>query len=171
MQNIKRVLKNNILQITLETSEPQQGVVLLNELIAQFEEKTEEQYEQSIESLNKDLRNTEGELQEINKRIKQTQNLLNNPNISDVQQSELLNTLSRFTEQKNKLSDKKSQTEKKIDSMESMQVLEKPKATSSVRAEIKYCCGATYLVVSVFGVFIVDYFRESRQLTNKDCRF
>jgi len=146
-------------------------VVLLNELIAQFEEKTEEQYEQSIESLNKDLRNTEGELQEINKRIKQTQNLLNNPNISDVQQSELLNTLSRFTEQKNKLSDKKSQTEKKIDSMESMQVLEKPKATSSpVRPNKKLnivLAGALGLMAGVFAAFTVDYFRENPLSFNK----
>ncbi|MFW0967665.1 MAG: Wzz/FepE/Etk N-terminal domain-containing protein, partial [Thermacetogeniaceae bacterium] len=98
--NIAPVENTNILQFTLETSEPQRGVVLLNKLIAQFEEKTKEQYERSIELLNKDLQNTDGELQEINKSIAHTREILENTSASQLQQAGLLDTLSRFLEQR-----------------------------------------------------------------------
>jgi len=169
--NIAPVENTNILQFTLETSEPQRGVVLLNKLIAQFEEKTKEQYERSIELLNKDLQNTDGELQEINKSIAHTREILENTSASQLQQAGLLDTLSRFLEQRDKLSERKLKTEQKLNSIEGMEVLERPEAASSPMRPNKklniVVAGTLGLVVSVFGVFIVDYFRRNPMTINK----
>ncbi len=169
--DITTVENTNILQFTLETSEPQRGVVLLNKLIAQFEEKTKEQYERSIELLNNDLQNTEVELRKINKNIDQTRELLENTSASQLQQTGLLDTLSRFLGQRNKLSERKLQNEQKLNNIEGMEVLERPEATSSpIRPNKKLnivVAGTLGLVVSVFGVFIVDYFRRNPMTINK----
>lgn len=169
--NIAPVENTNILQFTLETSEPQRGVVLLNKLIAQFEEKTKEQYERSIELLNKDLQNTDGELQEINKSIAHTREILENTSASQLQQAGLLDTLSRFLEQRDKLSERKLKTEQKLNSIEGMEVLERPEAASSpVRPNKKLniiLAGMLGLMVGVFGVFIVDYFRRNPLMFSK----
>ncbi|MDR9755368.1 MAG: Wzz/FepE/Etk N-terminal domain-containing protein [Thermoanaerobacterales bacterium] len=162
--NIAPVENTNILQFTLETSEPQRGVVLLNKLIAQFEEKTKEQYERSIELLNKDLQNTDGELQEINKSIAHTREILENTSASQLQQAGLLDTLSRFLEQRDKLSERKLKTEQKLNSIEGMEVLERPEAASSPMRPNKklniVVAGMLGLMVGVFMAFIVDYFRR-----------
>lgn len=162
--NIAPVENTNILQFTLETSEPQRGVVLLNKLIAQFEEKTKEQYERSIELLNKDLQNTDGELQEINKSIAHTREILENTSASQLQQAGLLDTLSRFLEQRDKLSERKLKTEQKLNSIEGMEVLERPEAASSPMRPNKklniMLAGILGLMVGVFGAFTVDYFRR-----------
>lgn len=169
--NIAPVENTNILQFTLETSEPQRGVVLLNKLIAQFEEKTKEQYERSIELLNKDLQNTDGELQEINKSIAHTREILENTSASQLQQAGLLDTLSRFLEQRDKLSERKLKAEQKLNSIEGMEVLERPEAASSpVRPNKKLniiLAGMLGLMVGVFGVFIVDYFRRNPLMFSK----
>jgi len=163
--DITPVENTNILQFTFETSEPQRGVDLLNKLIAHFEDKTEEQYEQSIEILNNDLQSTEGELQEINKSIAHTRKLLENTSASQLQQTGLLDILSRFLEQRDKLSERKLETEQKLNNIEKMEVLEKPEATSSpVRPNKKLnivVAGMLGLMVGVFGAFIVDYFRRN----------
>jgi len=163
--NIAPVENTNILQFTLETSEPQRGVVLLNKLIAQFEEKTKEQYERSIELLNKDLQNTDGELQEINKSIAHTREILENTSASQLQQAGLLDTLSRFLEQRDKLSERKLKTEQKLNSIEGMEVLERPEAASSPMRPNKklniVVAGMLGLMIGVFGAFIVDYFRRN----------
>lgn len=163
--NIAPVENTNILQFTLETSEPQRGVVLLNKLIAQFEEKTKEQYERSIELLNKDLQNTDGELQEINKSIAHTREILENTSASQLQQAGLLDTLSRFLEQRDKLSERKLKTEQKLNSIEGMEVLERPEAASSPMRPNKklniMLAGILGLMVGVFGAFTVDYFRRN----------
>jgi|LSQX01.1.fsa_nt_gb uncharacterized protein involved in exopolysaccharide biosynthesis len=169
--DITPIENTNILQLTLETSEPQQGVVLLNELIAQFEEKTEEQYERSIDLLNNDLQNTERELQEINKSIAQTRELLekiSNAELSStsaIYQAGLLDTLSRFLGQRNKLSERKLQNEQKLNSIEEMEVLQKPEATPSpVRPNKKMnivAAGMFGLIVGVLMAFIVDYFSRN----------
>ena len=162
--DITPVENTNILQFTLETSEPQRGVVLLNKLIAQFEEKTKEQYERSIELLNKDLQNTDGELQEINKSIAHTREILENTSASQLQQAGLLDTLSRFLEQRDKLSERKLKTEQKLNSIEGMEVLERPEAASSPMRPNKklniVVAGMLGLMVGVFMAFIVDYFRR-----------
>ena len=163
--NIAPVENTNILQFTLETSEPQRGVVLLNKLIAQFEEKTKEQYERSIELLNKDLQNTDGELQEINKSIAHTREILENTSASQLQQAGLLDTLSRFLEQRDKLSERKLKTEQKLNSIEGMEVLERPEAASSPMRPNKklniVVAGMLGLMVGVFGAFVVDYFKRN----------
>jgi len=163
--DITTVENTNILQFTLETSEPHQGAVLLSKLIAQFEEKTKEQYERSIELLNNDLQNTEVELRKINKNIDQTRELLENTSASQLQQTGLLDTLSRFLEQRDKLSERKLETEQKLNSIEEMEVLEKPDATTSpVRPNKKMnivVTGMFGLIVGVFMAFIVDYFRRN----------
>jgi len=162
--NITPVEKTNILQITLETSDPEQGEVLLNKLITQLEEKTEEQYEKSIELLNKDLQNTDRELQEINKSIAHTREILENTSASQLQQAGLLDTLSRFLEQRDKLSERKLKTEQKLNSIEGMEVLERPEAASSPMRPNKklniVVAGMLGLMVGVFMAFIVDYFRR-----------
>jgi len=162
--NIAPVENTNILQFTLETSEPQRGMVLLNKLIAQFEEKTKEQYERSIELLNQDLQNTDGELQEINKSIAHTREILENTSASQLQQAGLLDTLSRFLEQRDKLSERKLKTEQKLNSIEGMEVLERPEAASSPMRPNKklniVVAGMLGLMVGVFMAFIVDYFRR-----------
>ena len=169
--DITTVENTNILQFTLETSEPQRGVVLLNKLIAQFEEKTKEQYERSIELLNNDLQNTEVELRKINKNIDQTRELLENTSASQLQQTGLLDTLSRFLGQRDKLSERKLKTEQKLNNIEAMEVLERPEAASSPMRPNKklniVVAGTLGLVVSVFGVFIVDYFRRNPMTINK----
>ncbi len=169
--NIAPVENTNILQFTLETSEPQRGVVLLNKLIAQFEEKTKEQYERSIELLNKDLQNTDGELQEINKSIAHTREILENTSASQLQQAGLLDTLSRFLEQRDKLSERKLKTEQKLNSIEGMEVLERPEAASSPMRPNKklniVVAGMLGLMVGVFMAFIVDYFRRKPIAINK----
>ena len=175
--DITPIENTNILQLTLETSEPQQGVVLLNELIAQFEEKTEEQYERSIDLLNNDLQNTERELQEINKSIAQTRELLekiSNAELSStsaIYQAGLLDTLSRFLGQRNKLSERKLQNEQKLNNIEGMEVLERPEATSSPMRPNKklniVVAGMLGLMVGVFMAFIVDYFRRKPIAINK----
>jgi len=169
--NIAPVENTNILQFTLETSEPQRGVVLLNKLIAQFEEKTKEQYERSIELLNKDLQNTDGELQEINKSIAHTREILENTSASQLQQAGLLDTLSRFLEQRDKLSERKLKTEQKLNSIEGMEVLERPEAASSPMRPNKklniVVAGMLGLMVGVFMAFIVDYFRRKPLIFNK----
>ena len=96
---------------------------------------------------------------------------------NDPEQGEsLLNKLiSHFdktiTEQINMLSESGSLSEKKINSMESMQVLEKPKATSSpVHPNKKLniaVAGVLGLMVGVFGAFTVDYFRMNPLSFNK----
>ena len=163
--NIAPVENTNILQFTLETSEPQRGVVLLNKLIAQFEEKTKEQYERSIELLNKDLQNTDGELQEINKSIAHTREILENTSASQLQQAGLLDTLSRFLEQRDKLSERKLKTEQKLNSIEGMEVLERPEAASSPMRPNKklniVLAGILGLMAGIFMAFIVDYFRRN----------
>jgi len=169
--NITPVEKTNILQITLETSEPQQGVVLLNKLITQFEEKTEEQYERARELLDKDLQNAKKELQEINKSITQTRDLLekiSNDELSStsaIYQAGLLDTLSRFLEQRDKLSERKLQTEQRLNSIEEMEVLEKPEVLPTpVRPNKKLnivMASMLGLMIGVFGAFIVDYFRRN----------
>ena len=163
--DITPIENTNILQLTLETSEPQQGVVLLNELIAQFEEKTEEQYERSIDLLNNDLQNTERELQEINKNIDRTRKILENTSASQLQQAGLLDTLYRFLEQRDKLAEKKLKTEQKLNSIEEMEVLQKPEATPSpVRPNKKMnivAAGMFGLIVGVLMAFIVDYFSRN----------
>ena len=169
--NIAPVENTNILQFTLETSEPQRGVVLLNKLIAQFEEKTKEQYERSIELLNKDLQNTDGELQEINKSIAHTREILENTSASQLQQAGLLDTLSRFLEQRDKLSERKLKTEQKLNSIEGMEVLKRPEAASSPMRPNKklniVVAGMLGLMVGVFMAFIVDYFRRKPIAINK----
>jgi uncharacterized protein involved in exopolysaccharide biosynthesis len=169
--NIAPVENTNILQFTLETSEPQRGVVLLNKLIAQFEEKTKEQYERSIELLNKDLQNTDGELQEINKSIAHTREILENTSASQLQQAGLLDTLSRFLEQRDKLSERKLKTEQKLNSIEGMEVLERPEAASSPMRPNKklniVVAGMLGLMVGVFMAFIVDYFRRNPLMFSK----
>jgi uncharacterized protein involved in exopolysaccharide biosynthesis len=129
--SVTPVENTDILDINLDTSDPQQGEALLNELVTLFDERTEEQYERSIELINDDLQLTEAELQEINQRIEQTQALLDNTGISEIQKSELLNTLSRFLQQRDKLLEKKLQSKQKLNTIESMQVIEKPVASSS----------------------------------------
>lgn len=169
--DITPIENTNILQLTLETSEPQQGVVLLNELIAQFEEKTKEQYERSIELLNKDLQNTDGELQEINKSIAHTREILENTSASQLQQAGLLDTLSRFLEQRDKLSERKLKTEQKLNSIEGMEVLERPEAASSPMRPNKklniVVAGMLGLMVGVFMAFTVDYFRRNPLMFSK----
>jgi len=169
--DITPIENTNILQLTLETSEPQQGVVLLNELIAQFEEKTEEQYERSIDLLNNDLQNTERELQEINKSIAQTRELLekiSNAELSStsaIYQAGLLDTLSRFLGQRDKLSERKLQNEQKLNNIEGMEVLERPEAASSPMRPNKklniVLAGILGLMAGIFMAFIVDYFRRN----------
>lgn len=169
--NITPVEKTNILQITLETSDPEQGEVLLNKLITQLEEKTEEQYEKSIELLNKDLQNTDGELQEINKSIAQTRELLekiSNAELSStsaIYQAGLLDTLSRFLGQRDKLSERKLQNEQKLNNIEGMEVLERPEAASSPMRPNKklniVLAGILGLMAGIFMAFIVDYFRRN----------
>ena len=169
--NITPVEKTNILQITLETSDPEQGEVLLNKLITQLEEKTEEQYEKSIELLNKDLQNTDRELQEINKSIAHTWEILDNTSASQLEQAGLLDTLSRFLEQRDKLSERKLKTEQKLNSIEGMEVLKRPEAASSpMRPNRKLnivVAGMLGLMVGVFMAFIVDYFRRKPIAINK----
>ena len=163
--DITPIENTNILQLTLETSEPQQGVVLLNELIAQFEEKEKERYERSIELLSNDLQNTEEELQEINKNIDRTRKILENTSASQLQQAGLLDTLYRFLEQRDKLAEKKLKTEQKLNSIEEMEVLQKPEATPSpVRPNKKMnivAAGMFGLIVGVLMAFIVDYFSRN----------
>lgn len=169
--NITPVENTNILQISLETSEPEQGEELLNKLIAQFNERTDEQYERSIELINDDLQRTEIELQEINKSIDQTRELLENTSVSQIQQAGLLDTLSRFLEQRDKLLDKKLESEQKLNSIEGMEVLEKPETSSSpVRPNKKLniaVAGVLGLMVGVFGAFTVDYFRRNPLVLSK----
>jgi uncharacterized protein involved in exopolysaccharide biosynthesis len=169
--DITPVENTNILQITLETSEPQQGVILLNKLIALFEEKTKEQYERTIELLDNDLQNTEGELQELNKNIAQTRELLNKisdteqSSISELNQAGLLDTLSRFLEHRDKLSERKLKTEQKLNNIEDMEVLERPEAASSPMRPNKklniVLAGILGLMAGIFMAFIVDYFRRN----------
>ncbi len=163
--DITPVENTNILQFTFETSEPQRGVDLLNKLIAHFEDKTEEQYEQSIEILNNDLQSTEGELQEINKSIAHTRKLLENTSASQLQQTGLLDILSRFLEHRDKLSERKLKTEQKLNNIEDMEVLERPEAASSPMRPNKklniVLAGILGLMAGIFMAFIVDYFRRN----------
>jgi uncharacterized protein involved in exopolysaccharide biosynthesis len=163
--NVTLIEKTNILQITLETSESQQGEVLLNELIAHFNERTDDQYERSIELLNDAFQRTEGELQDIEKNIDQARELLENTSTSQIQQARLLDTLSRFLEQRDKLLEKKLQSKQKLIRIEHMEVLEKPKAPSSpVRPRKKLnitVAGILGLMVGGFAAFTVDYFKRN----------
>jgi uncharacterized protein involved in exopolysaccharide biosynthesis len=168
---ITPVSKTNILEITLEASDPEQGELFLNKLIGLFDETRDECCESSLGPINEDIEHIEGELQEINQRIEQTQGLLDNTGISEIQQSELLNTLSRFTEQKNELTAKKSQSEQILNSIESVQVLEKPAASSVPVSPNKklniVVAGVLGLMLGVFAAFIADYFRHNPLKLNK----
>jgi uncharacterized protein involved in exopolysaccharide biosynthesis len=161
------------LNITLDTSDPQQGEALLNELIDLFDEKTGEQYERSIELIDDNLKLTETELKEIEQNIEQTRELLENTeasSVSEVQQAGLLDTLSRFLQQRDKLLEKKLQCEQKLNTIESMQVLEEPAASSSPVSPNKklniVVAGVLGLMVGVFGAFTVDYFRRNPLMLN-----
>jgi uncharacterized protein involved in exopolysaccharide biosynthesis len=169
--SVTPVESTDILNITLESSNPQQGEALLNELINLFDERTEEQYERSIELINDDLQLTVAELQEIYQRIEQTQGLLDGTGISEMQQSELLNTLSRFFQQRDKLLEKKLQSKQKLNTIESMQVLEKPAASSVPVSPNKklniVVAGVLGLMVGVFAAFIADYFKHNPLKLNK----
>jgi uncharacterized protein involved in exopolysaccharide biosynthesis len=168
--SVTPVENTDILDINLDTSDPQQGEALLNELVTLFDERTEEQYERSIELINDDLQLTEAELQEINQRIEQTQALLDNTGISEIQKSELLNTLSRFLQQRDKLLEKKLQSKQKLNTIESMQVIEKPVASSSPVSPNKKLnitlSGVLGLMVGVFVALTVDYFRRNPLMLN-----
>jgi capsular polysaccharide biosynthesis protein len=170
--SVTPVESTDILNITLESSNPQQGEALLNELINLFDERTEEQYECSIELINDDLQLTVAELQEIYQRIEQTQGLLDGTGISEMQQSELLNTLSRFFQQRDKLLEKKLQSKQKLNTIESMQVLEKPAASSVPVSPNKkmniVLAGVLGLMVGVFAAFTVDYFRRNPLTLNNN---
>lgn len=170
--NVTPVENTNILEITLDTDDPQQGEVLLNKLITLFDEREGVQYERSKELINNDLQRTEGELQEINKSIKQTRDLLENlpSSTSEIQQAGLLDTLSRFTEQRDKLLEKKLDSEQKLNNIEGIKVLEKPEAPSSpVRPRKKLniaVAGVLGLMVGVFAAFTVDYCRRNPFITS-----
>jgi uncharacterized protein involved in exopolysaccharide biosynthesis len=171
--SITPVDNTNILNITLDTSDPQQGEALLNELIDLFDEKTGEQYERSIELIDDNLKLTETELKEIEQNIEQTRELLENTeasSVSKVQQAGLLDTLSRFLQQRDKLLEKKLQCEQKLNTIESMQVLEEPAASSSPVSPNKklniVVAGVLGLMVGVFGAFTVDYFRRNPLMLN-----
>jgi len=163
--SITPIEDTKILQLTLDISDPKRGEMLLNKLIAQFEEKEKERYERSIELLSNDLQNTEEELQEINKNIDRTRKILENTSASQLQQAGLLDTLSRFLEQRDKLAEKKLKTEQKLNSIEEMEVLQKPEATPSpVRPNKKMnivAAGMFGLIVGVLMAFIVDYFSRN----------
>jgi uncharacterized protein involved in exopolysaccharide biosynthesis len=168
--SVTLVDNTNILDITLDTSDPQQGEALLNELINLFDEKTGEQYERSIELVNAELQRTERELQEINKSIDQTRELLENTSASQIQQVGLLDTLSRFLQQRDELSEKKLQFEQKLNMIESMRVLGKPEASSAPISPNKklniVVAGVLGLMAGVFGAFTVDYFRRNPLILN-----
>ena len=169
--NVEIVADTNILEITLDTNDPQQGEVLLNKLINFFDEREGVRYERSKELINNDLQRTEEELQEVNKSIKQTRELLDKlskaglSSTSEIQQIGLLDSLSRFTEQREKLLEKKLESEQKLNSIEGIKVLEKPEAPSSpVRPRKKLNiteAGVLGLMVGVFVAFTVDYFRRN----------
>ena len=170
--NVTPVANTNILEINLDTNDPQQGMVLLNKLIILFDEREGIQYERSKELLNNDLQRVDGELQEVNKSIKQTRDLLENlpSSTSEIQQMGLLDTLSRFTEQRDKLLEKKLESEQKLNNIEGIKVLEKPEALSSpVKPRKKLniaVAGVLGLMVGVFAAFTVDYFRRNPFITS-----
>jgi uncharacterized protein involved in exopolysaccharide biosynthesis len=170
--SVSPVDKTNILNINLDTSEPEQGEELLKKLIAQFDEGAVERYDRSIELINDDLQSTEGELQLVNKSIEHTRKLLENYSATELQQAGLLDTLSRFIDQRDKLSEKKLQSEQKLNSIESMQVLEKPEASASPVSPNKklniVVVGVLGLMVSVFAAFTVDYFRRNPLTLNNN---
>lgn len=169
--SVTPVENTNILEITLETNDPQQGEVLLNKLITLFSEKEGVQYKRSKELLNNELQRIDRELQEVNKGIKQTRDLLEKlssaepSSTSEIQQMKLLDTLSRFTEQRDKLLEKKLETEQKLNSIEGIKVLEKPEASPSpVRPKKKLnivVAGVLGLMVGVFAAFMVDYLKRN----------
>jgi Ger(x)C family germination protein len=137
------------------------------------EVKTGEQYERSIELIDDNLKLTETELKEIEQNIEQTRELLENTeasSVSEVQQAGLLDTLSRFLQQRDKLLEKKLQCEQKLNTIESMQVLEEPAASSSPVSPNKklniVVAGVLGLMVGVFGAFTVDYFRRNPLMLN-----
>jgi uncharacterized protein involved in exopolysaccharide biosynthesis len=169
--SVTPVENTDILNINLDTSEPEQGEALLNELIAEFNEGTGERYERSIELISNALQRTEGELQEINKSIDQTRKLLENTSVSQIQQAGLLDTLSRFIDQRDKLLDKKAKAEEKLNSIENMEVLEKPAASSVPVSPNKklniVLAGVLGLMVGAFAAFIVDYFKHNPLKLNK----
>jgi uncharacterized protein involved in exopolysaccharide biosynthesis len=171
--SVAPVQNTNILDITLNTSDPQQGEALLNKLINLFDERTGEQYERSIELFSDNLQFTEAELQEINQSINQTRGLLENTeasNISEIQQAGLLDTLSRFLQQRDKLLEKKLEAEQKLNTVESMQVLEEPAASSAPVSPNKklniVAAGVLGLMVGVFAAFTANYFRRNPLILN-----
>jgi uncharacterized protein involved in exopolysaccharide biosynthesis len=173
--SVTPVENTNILDITLDTSDPQQGEALLKELINLFDERTREQYERSIELIDDNLKLTEIELKEIEQNIEQTRELLENTeasSVSEVQQAGLLDTLSRFLQQRDKLLEKKLQSEQKLNSIEGMQVLERPEASTAPVSPNKklnvVLAGVLGLMVGVFGAFTVDYFRRNPLKLNND---
>ncbi len=165
------VENTNILKITLDTGDPRQGEDLLDKLVALFSEKAGAQYERSEKLLKDDLERTGGELQELNKSIQQTRGLLEDlsqAELSDssrIQQAGLLDTLSRFTEQRDKLLENKLNYEQKLNSMEGIKVLEKPEAPSSPVGPRKklniMIAGVLGLMVGVFAAFAADYFKRN----------
>ncbi len=169
--NITPVANTNILQITLDTNDPQQGEVLLNKLITRFDEKVGVQYERSKELNNNDLQYTKEELKEVNKSIKLIRDILEKlskaepSRTTEIQQAGQLDTLSRFTEQRDKLLKKKLESEHKLNSIEGIKVLEKPTAPSSpVRPRKKLniaVAGVLGLMVGVFAAFTMNYFRRN----------
>lgn len=169
--NVMPVADTDILDVTLEINDPQQGEVLLNKLINLFNETAGEQYECSKKLFSNALQHTERELIEVNQSIKQTRDLLEKhskaefSSISEIQQVRLLDTLSRFTEQRDKLLEKKLDSEKKLNSMEGIKVLERPVASFlPVRPRKKLgmaLAGVLGLMVGVIVAFTVDYFRRN----------
>ncbi len=166
----------NILVISLETNNPEQGEVILNKITDCFIEQVSVEFEQQQNLIDSELKRIEAEIAEVNSNIKLNRELLKNistsemSNAVEVQQVRLLDTLASFSNQREGLMDKKLKLEQELESNKDAEVIEQAAASSSpVRPRKKLniaLAGVIGLMIGVFAAFTVDYFKRNPLKTN-----
>ncbi len=171
------VTGTNIIIISFETKDPEQGKVLLNKITDCFTDQVSVEFEQQQNLLKSELKRIEADIIEVNDNIKLNRELLSSfaktepSSAVEVQQeARLLDTLVSFSNQREVLMQKKLELEQKLKSNKGVQIMEKPAASSSpVRPRKKLniaLAGVIGLMIGIFAAFTVDYFKRNPLKTN-----